>query len=142
MKVRTPHYFAPIRLMAGGVWGSGDSPDKAVKNACREAVGFLKALGMGVGKKDTGTTMTVPVYSIRPDCYAYTDHHGRTFEVSRDTDEIVAYAEIAFLYHVDDPRKPLSTSRLGDVRDAYIDGGKAVRDANARRAEPIGSKVA
>jgi len=137
MKVRASTYFAPISIMAGGVWGSDKSPDGALKRACREAVSFADALG---GFKEDAR-ITVNVFSIRDGCYAYQDERG-IFEVDKETDEIVARAMVAYRYEDVDPRKPLTTCRLGKAEDAYVDGGEAARRANAEGKAPIGEKVA
>lgn len=136
MRLRKPSYFAPLSLGAGGVWGSAESPDDAVKNCCRQALGFASA--MGGFQKDT--RLAINVYSIREGCYAYQDARG-IFEVDDELDVIVAYATPAFRYEEVDPKRPLTTCRLGDPFADYEDDGEALAACNANRTAPIGEWV-
>jgi len=139
MEKKAPSYFAPVSFGAGGCWGAGPTPIEALWNACREVKAFARPLG-GLKK---GVTLTVNVYQIRPGCYAYQDERG-VFEVDRETDEIVAYAKVAFRYEEVDPNRP-DCRRLGKAGDAYHGGATTIAlidEYNAEGRAPIGEKVA
>ena len=140
IKLKEPSFFCQLTFGGGGgVWGSAVSPDGAVKHCVKEAIGFARAFG---GFKP-GTRLTLNVHSIRAGCYAYWDNTG-VFSVDRETDVIVAYAPIAYRYEDMDPKRPLSTVRLGKVEDAYHRGRTDIDyiiKMNAEKAGRIGDKV-
>lgn len=135
-KTTASKFVAPIGIMGGGVWGSGATPEEALKRACKEFMSF--ASGLGGLKPDA--RIEVNVYEVPAGHYWHKDYRG-DFIVDYDTDVITAYAKVTHRFVEVDPRKPAG-AKTGNPGDAYMSGTtEAVDRANRERRAPIGEKI-